>query len=194
MVVKVAVIVGSLRRESINRKLAKALTKLEAPGCAFTFVEIGDLPHYNEDLWASPPAAVTRLKADIESADAVMFVTPEYNRSIPGLVKDVIDWACRPRGQNSWSGKPVAIIGATGGKIGTAVAQSQLRSILLTLDMAVMGQPEAYIQVTPGLIADDLTITDESVRGFLRKFLDAFADWIGKVAGIVPEPGQPDGA
>jgi chromate reductase len=192
--VKVAVVVGSLRRESINRKLANALTRLEAPGCSFHFVELGDLPHYNEDLWPNPPAAVKRLKADIEAADAVLFVTPEYNRAIPGLVKDVIDWACRPRGQNSWAGKPAAIIGATGGKIGTAVAQSQLRSILLVLDLAVMGQPEAYIQVTPGLIADDFTVTDESVRKFLQTYLAAFADWIGKVAGLVPEPGQPDGA
>ncbi|CAN5277286.1 NADPH-dependent FMN reductase [soil metagenome] len=191
MVVRVAVIVGSLRRESINLKLAKALQKLEAPGCEFFFVEIGDLPHYNNDLWENPPAAVLRLKRDIESADAVMFVTPEYNRGIPGLVKDVIDWASRPFGKNSWLGKPAAIIGASSGRIGTAVAQSQLRSTLLVLDLAVMGQPETYVTVAPGLIAADFTVTDEAIRKILQKFLNSFADWIGKVSDIVPEEGQP---
>ena len=191
MTVKVAVFVGSLRRESINLKLARALTTLEAPGCTFSFVEIGDLPHYNNDLWENPPASVTRLKRDIESADAVLFVTPEYNRGIPGLVKDVIDWGSRPFGKNSWRGKPAAIIGASTGRIGTAVAQSQLRSTLLVLDLAVMGQPETYVTVTPGLFAADFTVTDEAIRKLLRKFLDAFADWIEKVTGLVPEEGQP---
>lgn len=191
--VNVAVIVGSLRRESINRQLAQALTKLEAPGCHFNFVDLGDLPHYNNDLWPDAPAAVTRLKRDIEEADAVLFVTPEYNRGIPGLVKDVVDWGSRPYGKNSWNGKPAAVIGATPGKLGTAVAQSQLRAILLVLNMAVMGQPEAYIQLTPGLIDDDLNITDDNTRRFLKGFLRSFADWITKVTGLVPEFGQPDG-
>ena len=112
-----------------------------------SLVALGDLPHYNQDLWDDPPAAVTRLKREVEAADAVIFVTPEYNRAPPGLVKDVVDWASRPYGKNSWAGKPAAVIGATTGKIGTAVAQSQLRSTLLVLDLAVMGQPEAYIQL-----------------------------------------------
>jgi chromate reductase len=189
--VNVAVIVGSLRRESINMKLAHALQGLEAPGCRFSIVELKDLPHYNNDLWESPPASVTRLKKDIEVADAILFITPEYNRAIPGLVKDVIDWGSRPYGKNSWVGKPAAVIGATTGKVGTAVAQSQLRSILLVLDLAVMGQPEAYIQLTPESIAADHSVTDETMRKFLQRFLDSFRDWIEKVTDIVPEPGQP---
>ncbi len=121
----------------------------------------------------------------------MLFVTPEYNRGIPGLIKDVVDWGSRPFGKNSWSGKPAAIIGASPGKIGTAVAQSQLRSTLLVLNLAVMGEPEAYIQVTPTLFADDFTVTDEGTRKFLQKYLQSFADWITKVSGVVPEEGQP---
>lgn len=193
--VKVAVVVGSLRRDSINRKLALALKKLgRRNGLALSLVELGDLPHYNQDLWDDPPAAVTRLKRDIEAADAVIFATPEYNRAPPGLVKDVVDWASRPYGKNSWAGKPAAVIGATTGKIGTAVAQSQLRSTLLVLDLAVMGQPEAYIQLAADTIDADHAVVDEAVRAFLEKWLAAFTDWIGKVAGLVPEPGQPEGA
>ena len=193
---RVAVFVGSLRRDSINRKLAQALAKLAAPrGLDLQLVELADLPHYNDDLWAAPagaPPAVLRLKRTVEEADAVLFVTPEYNRSIPGLLKDVIDWASRPWGKNSWTGKPGAIAGASGGKIGTAVAQSQIRSSLVVLDVALMGQPEAYVQVTPGLIDADFNLTDESVEKFLTGFVAAFADWIGKISGVVPEPGQPD--
>jgi chromate reductase len=193
MPVRVAVIVGSLRRESINLKLAKALMKLEAPGCAFDLVDISDLPHYNNDLWPNPPASVARLKSAIESADAVLFVTPEYNRGIPGLIKDVVDWGSRPYGKNSWSKKPAAIIGASPGKIGTAVAQSQLRSTLLVLNLAVMGEPEAYVQVTPELIEDDFTVTNEGTRKFLQSFLGAFADWIERVSGVMPDAEQPGG-
>ena len=191
--VKVAVIVGSLRRESINRNLALALKKLgRGYGLDLSLVALADLPHYNQDLWADPPAAVTRLKRDVEAADAVIFVTPEYNRAPPGLVKDAVDWASRPYGKNSWAGKPAAVIGATTGKVGTAVAQSQLRAALLVLDLAVMGQPEAYIQLPANSIDAHHTVTDEAIRAFLEKWLSAFADWIGKVAGIVPEAGQPD--
>jgi chromate reductase len=192
--VKVAVIVGSLRRDSLNRKLALALKKLgRKRRLDLRLVDLSDLPHYNQDLWDDPPASVTRLKREVEAADAVMFVSPEYNRAPPGLVKDAIDWGSRPYGKNSWSGKPAAVIGATTGKIGTAVAQSHLRSTLLVLDLAVMGQPEAYIQLPAETVDADHNVTDESMRGFLEKWLDAFGDWIGKVAGIVPEPGQPEG-
>ena len=191
--VKVAVIVGSLRRKSINRNLALALKKLgRGYGLDLSLVGLADLPHYNQDLWADPPAAVTRLKRDVEAADAVIFVSPEYNRAPPGLVKDAVDWASRPYGKNSWAGKPAAVIGATTGKVGTAVAQSHLRATLLVLDLAVMGQPEAYIQLPADSIDAHHTVTDEAIRAFLEKWLAAFADWIGKVAGIVPEAGQPD--
>ena len=189
---KVAVIVGSLRRESINRQLALALVKLAAPQLDLELVDVSDLPHYNNDLWDSPPASITRLKQAIETADAVLLITPEYNRAPPGLIKDVIDWGSRPWGKNSWKGKPGAIAGATGGKIGTAVAQSQVRSSLIVLDVALMGQPEAYITVTPGLIDASFGVTDETVKKFLQTFLASLADWIGKLTGIVPEEGQPD--
>ncbi len=192
--VKVAVVVGSLRHESINRKLAQALKKLgHKNGLDLALIELGDLPHYNQDLWDAPPAAVTRLKKQVEAADAVIFVTPEFNRAVPGIVKDAVDWASRPYGRNSWAGKPAAVIGATPGKVGTAVAQSQLRSTLLVLDLAVMGQPEAYIQLAADSIDARHTVTDEAMRKFLEAWLAAFADWIGKVAHIVPEPGQPEG-
>jgi chromate reductase len=135
---------------------------------------------------------VTRLKREVEAADAVLFITPEYNRAIPGVVKNAVDWASRPWGKNSWSGKPAAIAGATGGKIGTAVAQAELRNILVVLDMALMGQPEAYITLGPATIDANHNVTDEAVRKFLAGFVGSFRDWIGKVAGIVPEPGQPD--
>ena len=191
--VKVAVVVGSLRRELINRQLALALKKLgRRNGLDLSLVGLEDLPHYNQDLWDDPPEAVTRLKRDVEAADAVIFVTPEYNRAPPGLMLDAIDWASRPYGKNSWAGKPAAVIGATPGKVGTAVAQSHLRTVLLVLDLAVMGQPEAYIQLAADTIDAHHTVTDVAVRAFLEKWLAAFADWIGKVAGIVPEPGQPD--
>jgi chromate reductase len=191
--VNVAVIVGSLRRESVNRKVALALKKLAAPrGLNLSLVELGDLPQYNDDLWVDPPAAVTRLKRAVEAADAVLFITPEYNRGVPGLLKNALDWASRPWGKNSWSGKPGAIAGATGGKVGTAVAQAELRNSVVVLGVALMGQPEAYLTVTPGLIDADFSITDESFRKFLDGFLACFTDWIGKVADIVPEPGQPD--
>ncbi len=192
--VKVAVIVGSLRGKSINRRLALALKKLaRRNGLDLSLVDLADLPHYNQDLWDDPPAAVTQLKGAVEAADAVIFVTPEYNRAIPGIMKDAVDWGSRPYGKNSWAGKPAAVIGATPGKVGTAVAQAGLRAMLLVLDLAVMGQPEAYIQLATDTIDDNHTVTDVSVRTFLEKWLAAFADWIGKVSDIVPEPGQPEG-
>ena len=142
---KIAVIVGSLRRESINRKLATALSKLAKPGTEFNFVKIDDVPLFNQDLEPSPPASVTRLKKDIESADGVLIVTPEYNRSIPGVLKNVIDWASRPYGKNSFDGKPTAAIGTSQGAVGTAAGQQHLRSILTYLNVVQMGQPEGYI-------------------------------------------------
>ena len=190
--ISVAVIVGSLRRGSLNRQLALALKGLgQKNGLELSLVTLGALPHYNQDLWDDPPPSVTRLKQQIEMADAVIFVTPEYNRAIPGLVKDVVDWASRPYGHNSWAGKPAAVIGATPGKVGTAVAQAQLRSMLLVLDLAVMGQPELYIQLPADAIDTKHFVKDEAIRNFLETWLAAFTDWIGKVADVVPEPGQP---
>jgi chromate reductase len=179
---KIAVIVGSLRRESINRKLAEALAKLAGPKLVFVFIKIDDLPLFNQDLEASPPAAVTRIKGQIDGADGVLIVTPEYNRSIPGVLKNALDWASRPYGKNSFSGKPTAGIGASGGAIGTAAAQQHLRSILAYLNVVLMGQPEAYIQFKQGLVDDQHNVTDESVRKFLQTYVDAFAAWVERYA------------
>jgi chromate reductase len=179
---KVAVLVGSLRRESINLKFAKALAKLARPKLDFTFVEIGDLPLYNEDLWQAPPASVLRLKADIAAADAVLFVTPEYNRSVPGVLKNAIDWGTRPWGQNSWAGKPASIIGTSPGNIGSALAQAHLGNILSHIGMLVLGQPEVFFVTKPGLIDEDGTVTDDTTRAFLEGYLAKFAAWIGRFA------------
>jgi len=179
---KIAVIVGSLRRESINRKLAEALAKLAGPKLEFVFIKIDDLPLFNQDLEASPPAAVTRIKGQIDGADGVLIVTPEYNRSIPGVLKNALDWASRPYGKNSFSGKPTAGIGASGGAIGTAAAQQHLRSILAYLNVVLMGQPEAYIQFKQGLVDDQHNVTDESVRKFLQTYVDALAAWVERYA------------
>jgi chromate reductase, NAD(P)H dehydrogenase (quinone) len=178
----VAVIVGSLRRDSINRKLAKALAKLGQSKFRFNFVEIGDLPIYDEDLWQDPPASVLRMKNEIESADAVLFVTPEYNRSITPALKNAIDWGTRPWGKNSWAGKPASIVGTTPGAIGTAVAQTHLRSVAVVLDVILMGQPEVYFVNKPGLIDENDDITDDTTREFLEGWLARFESWIGQVS------------
>jgi chromate reductase, NAD(P)H dehydrogenase (quinone) len=178
----IAVLVGSLRRESINRKLAKALAKLGQGKFKFHFVELGDIPIYNEDLWQDPPAAVLRMKKDIETADAVLFATPEYNRSIPPVVKNAIDWGTRPWGKNSWAGKPASIVGTSPGAVGTAVAQTHLRGIAPILELVLMGQPEVYLVNKPGLIDENDDITDDTTREFLQGYLDRFAAWIDQVS------------
>jgi len=175
---KIVVIVGSLRRESINRKLATALTKLAKPGTEFTFANIADLPQFNQDLEPSPPESVTRLKREIDAADGVLIATPEYNRSIPGVLKNAIDWASRPYGKNSFDGKPTAAIGTSQGAIGTAAAQQHLRSILVYLNVILMGQPEGYITYKPDMIDDQGQVTDEGVRKFLKTYIDAFTTWV----------------
>jgi chromate reductase len=174
----VAVIVGSLSAASLNLKLAKALEKLAAPQLKFKFVEIGDLPMYNNDLWANPPAAVTRLKGEIEAADGLLLLTPEFNRSFSAALKNALEWGSRPYGQSSFGGKPVAITGTSPGVIGTAAAQSQLRSVVSHLDMVLMGQPELYFQSKPDLIDANFDVTDEQTRAFLLGFVTRFASWI----------------
>jgi len=179
---KIAVIVGSIRRDSINRKLAEALAKLAGPKLEFTHVQIDDLPLFSQDLEPNPPAAVTRIKGQIESADGVLVVTPEYVGAIPGVLKNSLDWASRPYGKNSFSGKPTAGIGTSGGAIGTAVAQQHLRSILAYLNVTLMGQPEGYIQFKQGLVDAQHNVTDESVRKFLQSYVDAFTAWVDRYA------------
>lgn len=175
---RIAVIVGSLRRESFNRRLAHALTKLPAAqGHSFSFPGIGDLPLYNQDDDADPPAAATRLKGDIRSVDGVIFVTPEYNRSIPGVLKNALDHASRPYGDSAWAGKPAGVIGVSPGAAGTAMAQQHLRNMLAYLDMPTLGQPEAFIQWTDGLVTEEGEVGQES-RKFLDGWMTAFLDLV----------------
>jgi chromate reductase len=169
----IAVVVGSTRRESLNRRLAEAVAKLGGEKANFKFARIDDLPLYNQDLEAELPASVRRFKAEIEAADGVLFVTPEHSRSIPAALKNAIDWGARPWGKNSWTGKPVAITGTSPGAIGTAVAQQHLRHVAAVLGMVVMGG-EAYITFKPDLVDADGAIADESTRAFLQAFIDQF--------------------
>ncbi|WMJ69759.1 NAD(P)H-dependent oxidoreductase [Stenotrophomonas sp. 24(2023)] len=170
----IAVLVGSLRRESCNRKLAHALEKLAAGRARFVQVEIGDLPLYTQEFDASYPVQGTRLKDQVRAADGVLFVTPEYNRSVPGVLKNAIDVGSRPYGDSAFAGKPAAVIGASIGAIGTALAQQHLRNILSYLDMRVLPQPEAFIHFKDGLIDADGTVHNEGTQAFLQGFVDRF--------------------
>ena len=180
MTAKVAVIVGSLRKGSVNRQFAQALAKLARPRLDLQLVEIGDLPLYDQDLEAELPTAVVRFKRQIESADAVLFVTPEFNRSFSAALKNAIEWGTRPWGRNSFTGKPSAVVGATLGTVGTAAAQSQLRSVVSAIGAALTVQPELYLNFRDGLIVDD-EITDESLVSLLHDWVGKFADWIQRL-------------
>ncbi|XID74057.1 NADPH-dependent FMN reductase [Alkanindiges sp. WGS2144] len=177
----IAVIVGSLRRDSINLKIAKALIKLaqqENSAHQFHLVSIADLPLYNEDLWDNIPSAVSEFKDQVKHSDVVLIVSPEYNRTISSPLKNALDWGSRPPNDNSWGHKPVAIMGASTGQIGTAVAQSHLRSVLPILNMRVMGQPEIYLKYEEGMIDEQYHIPAERTRQFLLKFLKHFDEWL----------------
>ena len=174
----VAVIVGSLRKDSINKKLARNLMEIGKDILSFSLVPLDELPLYNQDLEEPLPAPVAHFKEAVETADAVLFVTPEYNRGIPGVLKNAIDWGSRPPGRNSWGKKPAAIAGASGGQVGTAAAQAQLRSMLTMLNMRLTGQPEAYIVVNPQFFGEDDGIANASTIAFLRRFLESFSSWI----------------
>ena len=182
--------VGSLARESINRKLALALTRLAPKQLEMREIPIGDLPLYSYDYDADYPPPARALKDAIAGVDAVLFVTPEYNRSIPGGLKNAIDWASRPYGQNSFTRKPSGVIGTSPGKIGTAVAQQHLRSILAFCNSPLMNAVEAYIEFTPGLITDKGDVTVESTRDFLRDYMDEFCDFITRVYTVLPRDGE----
>jgi chromate reductase len=179
---KVAVIVGSIRKDSINKRLAGALGKLAEGKLAFDLVRIDDLPLFNQDNEASPTPAVTRIKTQIAAADGVLFVTPEHNRSIPAALKNAIDWATRPHGTSAFKGKPGAIIGTSRGGISTAIAQSHLRVILAAHLSAILGGPEAYVQFKDGLIDEAGNIADEGSKKFLQGFMDNFAKLIDGMA------------
>lgn len=183
---RVGYMIGSLSESSINRTLAKALVKLAPKSMEFTEIPIGGLPLYNRDLDDSYPAPAKSLKAAVAESDAMLFVTPEYNRDIPGSLKNAIDWASRPWGDNSFTHKPSAVIGASPGKIGTAVAQQNLRSILSFCNAPQMNAPEAYIQVTPGLITDNGEVTDGNTAQFLQDFMESFEQFIERVKMVLP--------
>jgi chromate reductase len=178
MTYRIALIVGSLRRDSHNRKLAEALKGLAPPQLDFASVRIDDLPLYNQDDEKNPGEPVRRLKTEIAAAQGVLFVTPEYNRSIPGGLKNAIDQASRPFGQSAWAGKPAAVIGISTGAPGTAMAQQHLRNMLAYLDMPTLGQPEMFLQKKTGFFADDGSIAADDTRQFLQKFLERFAQWV----------------
>ena len=178
---QIGYVIGSLRKDSLNRKLVNALIRLGPPDFNFKELRIGDLPLYNQDDDRSQAPEVQRLKSELRAVDAVIFATAEYNRSVPGVLKNAIDHATRPYGQNAWAGKPAGIIGASIGAIGTAVAQSHLRTILAYLDMPTFGQPEAYIQVQNGFFDDAGNFANGETRKFLHGWMDKYATWVKRL-------------
>lgn len=175
---KVGLFVGSLRKDSYNARLARAVEKLAPPEIGFQTIRIDDLPLYNQDFDADYPAIARRLKTDIEACDALLFVTPEYNRSIPGVLKNALDIGSRPWGTNSFAKKPGAVIGVSIGATGTALAQQHLRNVLAYLDVSLLAQPEVFIQFKDELIAPDGTISNDGTRKFLQGFVDAYVAWV----------------
>jgi chromate reductase len=176
---RIAMLVGSLRKASLNRKVARAMATLAPPGLEFDFVEIGDLPLYNEDLdKGSPPEAWQRFRDRVRATDAVIFFTPEYNRSVPGVLKNAIDVGSRPYGASIWSGKPAAVVSVSPGAIGGFGANHHLRQSLVFLDMPVMQQPEAYLGGAGGFFGDDGEIKVDGTRKFLETIIQSFARWI----------------
>lgn len=175
--IQIAVVVGSLRRDSFNRKLAEAIAGLAPADVEFKTLRIDDLPLYNQDDDANQADAVKRLKAEVRAASGLLFVTPEYNRSVPGVLKNAIDHASRPYGDSAWAGKPAGVIGVSLGAIGTALAQQHLRNTLAYLDVPTLGQPEAFIQAKEGLFNPDGSIGDGS-RKFLQGYVDKLVAWV----------------
>ncbi len=179
MAYRIAVVVGSLRSGSFNRSLAKAVMELApVPEFAFEFVEINALPLYNQDHDDNFPDVVKRFKQEIEAAQGLLFVTPEYNRSIPGVLKNALDWGSRPAGTNSWRGKPGAVLGTSPGATGTALAQQHLRNVLSYLDVPLLGQPEMFIRQDAARINEHGAIINHETRKFLQGFIDRYIAWI----------------
>ena len=183
---KVGYFIGSLSTRSINRTLSKALLRLAPPELEFEEIPIKDLPLYNHDLDDDYPPEARALKEAIARVDAVLFITPEYNRSIPGGLKNAIDWASRPWGKNSFAHKPSAVIGTSPGAIGTAVGQQHLRTILGFLNSPQMNSPEAYIQFKDGMLNEAGEIADASTADFLRKYLKEFHEFVARVLTVLP--------
>ena len=180
---QIGYVIGSLRKDSYNRKLANALVKLGPPDFNFKELRIGDLPLYNQDDDRSQAPEVQRLKSELRAVDAVMFVTPEYNRSVPGVLKNALDHASRPYGQSAWAGKPAGIIGTSPGAISSAVAQLHLRTILAYLDMPTLGQPEAYVHMKDGFFDEAGNIANGETRKFLHGWMDKYAAWVKRLTG-----------
>jgi chromate reductase, NAD(P)H dehydrogenase (quinone) len=180
---QIAVVVGSLRRDSINRKLANALIKLAPAEFSFKQLKIDDLPLYNQDDDGNQAESVKRLKREIKASHGVLFVTPEYNRSVPGVLKNAIDHASRPYGQSAWAGKPAGVLGASIGTVGTAIAQQHLRISMGYLDMPALSQPEAFIHVKEGFFDASGDIASEDSRKFLQGWMDKYVAWVKKHAG-----------
>jgi len=175
---RIAVIVGSLRKDSFNRKLALAIAHLAPSDFNFEHLRIDDLPLYNQDDDGNQAPAVKRLKSEIAASQGLLFVTPEYNRSLPGVLKNAIDNASRPYGQSAWAGKPAGVIGVSVGAIGTAVAQQHLRNVLAYLDVPTLGQPEAFFQNKEGLFDDKGHIAEGGTKKFLQTWVDKYVAWI----------------
>ena len=183
---RIGYFVGSLSSTSINRALAQALIRLAPDDLEFTEIPIGNLPLYSQDYDANFPAEATALKQAVAASDAILFVTPEYNRSIPGALKNAIDWASRPWGENSFDHIPAAVIGASIGQIGTALGQQSLRNSLSFCNARQMTSPEAYIQFSPEVFLNDGEVTEDSTREFLSAYMTEFRTYIGMVLTVLP--------
>lgn len=176
MAIKVLVLVGGISKNSLNKKLFSAFKELAAPGMELQFQEISNLPFFSQDLENDPPAAVQDFQKNVDSAQGILFITPEYNRSIPGVLKNAIDWCSRPYGKNRWAKKPTGIAGASMGAIGTFGAQQHLRNILSYLDMHVMHQPEFYLNASKSF-DDQGKLQDEGQKKFFKSYLDSLEKW-----------------
>jgi chromate reductase len=177
---RIGLIIGSLRRDSFNRKLATALVRLAPSQLLFDEIAIGDLPLYNQDDDGNPHANVKRLKAEIKAVDGLVFVTPEYNRSMPGVLKNALDHGSRPYGQSVWAGKPAGVLGVSVGLSGTAMAQQHLRNTLAYLDMPTVGQPEIFLQLRDDLFDAQGNIGSDITRKMLQQWLERYASWVDR--------------
>jgi chromate reductase, NAD(P)H dehydrogenase (quinone) len=183
---RIAIVIGSLRRDSYNRQLANAIIKLAPPEFSFQELQINDLPLYNQDDDANQAKPVKRLKSEIGAAHGVVFVTPEYNRSIPGVLKNAIDHASRPYGESAWKGKPAGVLGASIGAAGTSMAQQHLRNMLAYLDMPTLGQPEMFVFVEDGYFDQNGEIAKPENRRYFQRWMDAYAEWVKKLVPSAP--------
>jgi chromate reductase, NAD(P)H dehydrogenase (quinone) len=174
---RIGILVGSLRKQSLNRKMANAMMGLAPDALKMEIVEIGQLPHCNADDEASPPPAIVDFKRRIESLDGILFVTPEYNRGVPGVLKNAIDIASRPYGKNSWAGKPTAVVSVSPGALGALGANHQIRQSFVFLDMPAMQQPEAYIGNAAAMFDDKGDISNDATRAFVQSFMESYAQW-----------------